>query len=610
MIQEKPNIVLLLTDQERSHKHWPCGWAENNLTAHYDRLIGCDRLSSGGENRRSSAVFANAFTATTECSPSRASILTSSYPSEHGVVTTPGALDPKTDRGTTTYPSQNAPPLHQMGIRPNLLRLLSSANYDVAWKGKWHLTPPFPTSRNVNPTHPPNVLKWYGATSSWNPPDAGHSLSLSSTLGGGWKYNHDGRFLRGEKGKFDVAMQHLGKKMDGDTENCKMEGIGDHLMKESDESVFEFLAKHSLHDKNDRHQKCNKEDAKLKPFFLVVSLVNPHDVWASSYFSSLSDEEFFKLTGYDPTEFDQLQMDLPHNHCDDLTEKPSIQFIMKTDPVFGDLPDVCYATEQEQQNNLAEKIGERNRPNSRCSDALRYFRFYAYLHKVVDAEIGSLLNALESTGRMENTILIRTSDHGELALSHGMREKRMQCYEETISVPFVINYPLDWFDEAKTESKVSISRTLNRLVSSIDILPTIAELAGVDCSRYDYRGKSLVSFLRDGSIDNAGESDEILFTFDEPLAPDNVPGFIRCIRSATMKYAVYFTVEGDTVEYEMYNLVADPYEMKNLCGPGTEPNEIWLFWHKRLTSLMTKMKAMPTTFDWAERSKPRKWTRL
>jgi len=548
--------------------------------------------------------------------------LTSSYPSEHGVVTTPGVLDPNTDQGTTSYPSQNTSPIHRNGKRPNLLRLLSAENYDVAWKGKWHLTPPFPTSRNANPHHQPSVLEWYGATSSWNPPDAGHSLSASSTLGGGLKYNHDVRFLRGEIGKFDVAMQHVKGTIDKDSDDCEIGGTGDDLMKDKDESVFDFLAKHSLRDNNDGRREGNKGEAKVKPFFLVVSLVNPHDVWASSCFSSLTDEDFFKKTGYDPTAFDHLVMDLPPNYCDDLTKKPSIQSIMKNHPVFGDLPDVIRATELKQENNFAKKNGEQNCPNTpqRCGMALRYIRFYAYLHRVVDAEIGSLLNALESTGKMDNTILIRTSDHGELSLSHGMREKRMQCYEETISVPFVVNYPSGWFDSKfeksardshqfnKIESEVSPSRTFQGLVSSIDILPTIAELASVDCSRYDYRGKSLVSFLR-GSNDSSEEIDEILFTFDEPLAPDNIPGFIRCIRSATMKYAVYFTIEGDIVEYEMYNLGVDPYEMENLCGPEKEPTEIWHLWHKRLTSLMTKMNATPTTFDWVERSKPRRWTR-
>jgi arylsulfatase A-like enzyme len=130
---------------------------------------------------------------------------------------------------------------------------------------------------------------------------------------------------------------------------------------------------------------------------------------------------------------------------------------------------------------------------------------------------------------MDNTIIVRLADHGEQALSHGLREKRMQCYEETMGIPLVINYPTGWFnddnlgqgsttsDNARRTSSKLVSTTL---VSSIDILPTIAELAGIECSAYHYRGKSLIPCLRnDHQHSDTADStdDEILFTFDEPL---------------------------------------------------------------------------------------------
>lgn len=146
----RPNIVIIITDQERSHKHFPDGWAQKNLRVHYSRLIGCK--GEYGANR-SSAVFNNAFTATTECSPSRASLLTSSYPTEHGVVTTPGVLDPNSDLGLSSTSGGDGVDVLTTSAprsqRPNLLRLLSEKNsttkdihangYNVSWKGKWHL---------------------------------------------------------------------------------------------------------------------------------------------------------------------------------------------------------------------------------------------------------------------------------------------------------------------------------------------------------------------------------------------------------------------------------------------------------------------------------------
>ncbi|KAK1744995.1 sulfatase-like protein [Skeletonema marinoi] len=124
---------------------------------------------------------------------------------------------------------------------------------------------------------------------------------------------------------------------------------------------------------------------------------------------------------------------------------------------------------------------------------------------------------MEATGQMENTIIVRLADHGELGLSHAMREKRMQCYEETMGIPLVINYPSKWFNGGDTNSPKSTTQVFSNLVSSIDILPTIADLAGVDCSQYQYRGTSLVPFLQNESTTCKSE-EEILFTFDEQLA--------------------------------------------------------------------------------------------
>lgn len=380
MDDRRPNIVLIITDQERSHKHWPKGWAEQNLRVHYDRLIGCKN-----DHSRSSAVFTNAFTATTECSPSRASLLTSSYPTEHGVTTTPGVLDPISDRGG----SSNEGDASEKSQRPNVLRLLSAQHtnskdaegYNVSWKGKWHL----------NHSNDPKLLKRYGATSDWNPPEAGHSLSVPFTLGGGMKFNHDGRFLRGSKRKLDVLLkQQEGQDFFPSENDTTTEAEGT-----ESESVFDFLSKQKV----DSDGNC-----RTQPFFLIASLVNPHDVWASSRFSNLSDDEFYLETGYHPRDFEKIHIDLPPSHNDDLSSKPSIQSLMRAHPVFGDLTD--------SSNDITQQ---------RKSDALRYIRFYAYLHKLVDDEIGSLLDELEATGQMDNTIIVRLADHGELGLSHAMR---------------------------------------------------------------------------------------------------------------------------------------------------------------------------------------------
>jgi len=618
---KRPNILLIITDQERSHKHWPEGWAETNLPCFYNCLVGCCRNCTHpkASAERSSVMFTKAFTATTECSPSRASLLTSSYPTEHGVDTTPGSLDPLTDYSLEHHSDR----VNNIQIRPNLLRLLSNPirskedetvqleGYDVAWKGKWHLTPPVRSP--INPRNEdPSILMWYGATNLWNPPDAGHSLCRSSTLGGGWRYNHDGRFLRGENDKFSVIAKQQDLMLE--KESMALRGpVGNNasnhddidprvvpcsssddssdassFMDDEKESILDFLAKHAA--------KTNNENT--QPFFLVTSLVNPHDVWASACFSNLTDEEFNKETGYHPKDFENLPIELPPSHKDDLSTKPSIQSVLNTSSVFGSLP----------TSNPADDSNS----ETRQSDALRYVRFYAHLHKQVDAEISSLLQAIETNGQMDNTIIIRMADHGEMALSHGLREKRMNCYDETMGIPLVINYPSGYFDQhvsevAATVAQQSSTRIVANLVSSIDILPTITEIAGVDVSQFHYRGRSLVPFFRNDCNIKQNE-EEFLFTFDEPLAPRGIPGYVRCLRTSKHKYAVYFTEDGSCFEYEMYDLVDDPLEMRNLTPPGFEPDQRWRDFHDKLTNLMYNRGAMPKFFDWFTKSVPKVWT--
>ena len=75
-LKKRPNIVLIITDQQREAQHWPTGWIEEHMPT-------MARLQSNG------VTFTNNFTAATACSPSRATFLTGVYPSLHGLKLTP-----------------------------------------------------------------------------------------------------------------------------------------------------------------------------------------------------------------------------------------------------------------------------------------------------------------------------------------------------------------------------------------------------------------------------------------------------------------------------------------------------------------------------------------
>uniref|UniRef100_A0A7S1ZUQ0 Sulfatase N-terminal domain-containing protein n=1 Tax=Trieres chinensis TaxID=1514140 RepID=A0A7S1ZUQ0_TRICV len=146
----KPNLLLIITDQERSLQHWPETFAQ-------DHLPSMTRLANSG------ITFTRAYTGSCMCSPSRATFLTSQYPSQTGVTRT----------------GSPQPPHHLPTELANLADVLHEAGYVCAWRGKWHLG-------GIGPQQ-------YGFQ-TWDPPDAGNYLCPNDTLGGGDPDN-DGRYL-------------------------------------------------------------------------------------------------------------------------------------------------------------------------------------------------------------------------------------------------------------------------------------------------------------------------------------------------------------------------------------------------------------------------------
>ena len=177
-LRRKPNILLIVTDQEREVMHWPDGWAEANLPAR-------SRLLAHG------LQFTRAQCNTAACSPSRATLLTGLYPAQHGVRNVIQCDNPKdaVQRHLPILPSR----------LPNLATVMAAAGYHVVLKGKFHL------SRPVQYDHEMKRHYWSDADIAhlaerygfhgWNPPDMSDPQSLTD-LGGG-AINNDGRFVDG-----------------------------------------------------------------------------------------------------------------------------------------------------------------------------------------------------------------------------------------------------------------------------------------------------------------------------------------------------------------------------------------------------------------------------
>jgi N-acetylglucosamine-6-sulfatase len=181
----------------------------------------------------------------------------------------------------------------------------------------------------------------------------------------------------------------------------------------------------------------------------------------------------------------------------------------------------------------------------------------------VDEGVAAVLGALAATGRLDDTLLVFTSDNGVTLGEHRHRGKKVP-YENSIGVPFIVRY------DPLTHGR---SRVDDRLVINLDIAATIVDLVDLDvrpgCPSPPYgacsgelEGRSLVPLLQGSAI---GWRDAILAEHYDPPGT-GIPTWCM-VRTETHKLIRYVTGEE-----ELYDLVADPYELENLLHGSYGPD--------------------------------------
>ncbi|HEU5117755.1 MAG TPA: sulfatase [Isosphaeraceae bacterium] len=174
--------------------------------------------------------------------------------------------------------------------------------------------------------------------------------------------------------------------------------------------------------------------------------------------------------------------------------------------------------------------------------------YYAAI-TAIDAQVGRLMEGLKARKQDQNTIVLVTSDHGDMLGSHGQRLKR-KPWEESIRVPGILRYP----------AKVKPGRVSDALVSHVDIAPTMLALCGLPVPR-SMQGTDL-SRLVLGETEQGPDS--VFFQIFVPYDGDGTSGAWRGVRTNHHMYAR--SSEGPWLLYDLEN---DPYEQKNLIGDPT-----------------------------------------
>jgi len=167
----------------------------------------------------------------------------------------------------------------------------------------------------------------------------------------------------------------------------------------------------------------------------------------------------------------------------------------------------------------------------------------------VDESLGRIIDNLERREILDRTAIIFTSDNGYWFGEHGLSNERRLPYEEGVRMPLLIRYPQLAPQGAEIED----------LVSSIDIAPTVLELAGAEIGDH-IQGRSVVPLLRG---ENSAWRDAVLiefYTYENPM-PWLVDMEYRAVRSERYKYIHWIQ---HPTENELYDLLRDPFEIDNV----------------------------------------------
>ena len=375
-MNQKPNILIFVTDQEYAHQALPAGVPLPNR----------DRLHNRG------VTFNNHQCTTTVCTPSRSVMWTGQHtPSTHMIDNTNLAWieDMRADPETL----------------PTIGHMLRDLGYYTAYKGKWHLSE-FPE----------------GDTK-----DAMEPFGFSDFQEGGDVY---------------------GAPLDGLNKDPKTAAEAESWLRNRAPEI-----------------------APTKPWFLAVNFVNPHDVM---YFDT-DDEEMVQVRGMfpvygapDTTLYrQQWPTTLPASFFDDLAGQPQAVRNYKAfcDGAYGRIP----MERRDMWHN--------------------HLNYYINCMIDVDRHIGAVLDALEESGQAENTIIIFTSDHGEMAGAHHLRQKGSVAFKETMNVPLVIVDP----------RQRGGTRT-DAVGSHLDLVPTILTFAGLSEEKKEQRYPFLKGYDLSGLV--------------------------------------------------------------------------------------------------------------
>jgi choline-sulfatase len=490
--RQRPNILVLMVDEQR----FPTVYESPQLANFRARF-----LTTQNTLARTGVSFTRHYAGTVACAPSRTTLYTGQYPSLHGVSQVDGAA-----KGAIEHDMFWLDP----NTVPTLGNYFNYGGYRAYWRGKWHLS----FADIVEP----------GITNGgWLGLPAYDQLGQRDAVKERLYANSERLAAYGFSG-------WIGREPHGASPLDSGSSAG--VYKPTGQKCLSRDVAYASQTAELIHQLDAQPDA--DPWLMVCSFVNPHDIALWGLLSRLGNL------------YPQIQ------YTYDFTIGPDV-------PLFANLFDQA-KFQQTNTENLATKpraqVSYRDTYSQWMQPILTddYYRYYYQLQRNVDVEMGRVYSALQASRFFADTIVVFTSDHGDLLGSHGgMHQKWYMAYDEATRVPLIFSNP-----------RLPQGTTVDTLTSHVDVLPTLLGLANLDAA----------SLLASLTTDH---------TEARELVGRNLAGLVTGTASAaSLETPIYFMTDDDAARgidgNNFYGLTTAVIQPNHLDAVITRiGNEVWKY---------------------------------
>ncbi len=387
---DRPDIVIVMTDEERAIPPYEpldvLDWRQRTLTG--QRWFDENGVS-----------FTRHYTGSLACVPSRPTIFTGQYPDLHGVTQTDGIGKVYDDSRMRWL---------RPGEVPTLGNWFRAIGYDTHYDGKWHIS-------HADLTDPAtgHILATNDADGAVDEAAVGRYLDADPLA----PYGFSGWVGPEPHG---AGMANCGLRRDPLIANRVVAWLEDRYAR----------------------RRAGDPDA-LRPFLLVASFVNPHDIVLFPTWALRSPLK--------PSPLDPPHIPPAPTADEDLATKPAAQIAFREAYYSGYGPAAAI-------QRVYDRFGQ------------RYRDLYYRLHAEVDGPIDRVRRAVSEGG--DDAVLVRTADHGDLLGAHGgLHQKWFNLYDEATRVPFTI---------ARVGRSATEPRVVDAPTSHVDLVPTLLGAAGAD----------------------------------------------------------------------------------------------------------------------------------